>query len=131
MKTFKFLVLTVLALAFTDVSAQSSMDKWPALKEFHGVMSQTFHPAEEGNLQPVKTRSEEMMNKAAALLKSDIPADFRTPAILNAAERLQMKSKALHKMVQAKASDADITKSLTELHNIFHEIVGLCTGEKH
>lgn len=128
MKT-KILALLLLLTAGT-ISAQS-MDKWPALKDFHGVMSQTFHPAEEGNLEPIKTRSEEMMNKAAALLKSDIPADFRTPAILASAEKLQMKSKALHKMVVAKAADADITKALTELHNIFHEIVGLCTGEKH
>lgn len=128
----KIKILAIIAFLFTaGVSAQSSMDKWPALKEFHGVMSQTFHPAEEGNLEPIKTRSEEMMNKAAALLKSDVPADFRTNAILNAAEKLQKKSKALHKMVTDKAPDADIVKALTELHDIFHEIVGLCTGEKH
>lgn len=124
-------ILALLFLLTVGMVSAQSMDKWPALKEFHGVMSQTFHPAEEGNLEPIKTRSEEMMNKAAALLKSDIPADFRTPAILASAEKLQMKSKALHKMVVAKAADADITKALTDLHNIFHEIVGLCTGEKH
>ena len=128
----KIKILMIIALVFTAgiVSAQS-MDKWPALKDFHGVMSQTFHPAEEGNLEPVKTRSEELMNKAAALLKSDIPADFRTPAILASAEKLQKKTKVLHRLVTGKAPDAEITKSLTEAHDIFHEIVGLCTGEKH
>lgn len=128
----KIKILAIIAFVLTagSLSAQS-MDKWPALKDFHGVMSQTFHPAEEGNLEPIKMRSEEMMNKAAALLKSDIPADFRTPAILASAEKLQIKTKALHKLVVAKASDAEITKSLAEAHNIFHEIVGLCTGEKH
>lgn len=125
-------VLAIVAFLFTigSVSAQS-MDNWPALKAFHGVMSQTFHPAEEGNLEPIKARSEEMMNKAAALLKTDVPAEFRTNAILANAEKLQVKSKALHKMVVAKAADADILKSLTDLHDIFHEIVGLCSGEKH
>jgi hypothetical protein len=125
-------VLAIVAFLFTigSVSAQS-MDNWPALKEFHGVMSQTFHPAEEGNLEPIKARSEEMMNKAAALLKTDVPAEFRTNAIFANAEKLQMKSKALHKMVVAKAADADILKALTDLHDIFHEIVGLCSGEKH
>jgi hypothetical protein len=38
-------------------SAQSTFDKWPAIKEFHDVMSETFHPAEEGNLAPIKLRS--------------------------------------------------------------------------
>ena len=31
---------------------------------FHEVMSKTFHPAEEGKLDPIKTRSYEMVQKA-------------------------------------------------------------------
>ena len=127
MKSFAILLFV---LAVNAVNAQSTFDKWPAIKAFHEVMSQTFHPAEEGNLEPIKSRSEELMNKAANVLKSDIPAEYKTPKILASAEKLQMKSKALHKMVQAKASDAEITKSLTELHDVFHEIVGLCSEQK-
>lgn len=126
-KTFLVLLLLVVANA---VSAQSTFDKWPAIKEFHEVMSQTFHPAEEGNLAPIKARSEEMMNKAAMLLKSDIPTEFRTDAILASAERLQIKSKALHKLVLSNGSDAAIVKSITDLHDTFHEIVGLCSDAK-
>ena len=124
-----FLVLALIVVANT-VSAQSTFDKWPAIKEFHEVMSQTFHPAEEGNLAPIKARSEEMMNKAAMLLKSDIPTEFRTDAILASAERLQIKSKALHKLVKSNGSDAAIVKSITDLHDTFHEIVGLCSDAK-
>ncbi len=124
-----FLVLALIVVA-NSVSAQSTFEKWPAIKEFHEVMSQTFHPAEEGNLLPIKARSEEMMNKAAMLLKSDIPAEFRTDAILASAERLQIKSKALHKLVMSNGSDAAIVKSITDLHDTFHEIVGLCSDAK-
>ena len=124
-----FLVLALIFVA-NSVSAQSTYDKWPALKEFHEVMSQTFHPAEEGNLAPIKARSEEMMNKAAMLLKSDIPTEFRTDAILASAERLQLKSKALHKLVQSNGADAAIVKSIIDLHGTFHEIVGLCIDTK-
>lgn len=127
LKTFLVLALIVLA---NSVSAQSTFDKWPAIKEFHEVMSQTFHPAEEGNLAPIKARSEEMMNKAAMLLKSDIPTEFRTDAILASAERLQIKSKALHKLVKSNGTDAEIVKSITDLHDTFHEIVGLCSDAK-
>jgi hypothetical protein len=127
LKTFLVLALIVVA---NSVSAQSTFDKWPAIKEFHEVMSQTFHPAEEGNLAPIKARSEEMMNKAAMLLKSDIPTEFRTDAILASAERLQIKSKALHKLVKSNGSDAAIVKSITDLHDTFHEIVGLCSDAK-
>lgn len=124
-----FLVLAFIVVA-NSVSAQSTFEKWPAIKEFHEVMSQTFHPAEEGNLAPIKARSEEMMNKAAMLLKSDIPAEFKTNAILASAERLQLKSKALHKLVTSNGSDAAILKSITDLHDTFHEIVGLCSDTK-
>ncbi|MFV8372952.1 hypothetical protein [Flavobacterium sp. LB2P74] len=127
LKTFLVLVLIVVA---KPVSAQSTFEKWPAIKEFHEVISQTFHPAEEGNLAPTKARSEEMMNKAAMLLKSDIPAEFRTNAILASAERLQLKSKALNKLVTSNGSDAAILKSITDLHDTFHEIVGLCSDAK-
>lgn len=128
----KIRILAIIAFVFVAnaIQAQTAADKWPALKELHGVVSQTFHPAEEGNLQPVKARSEELYNKAAALLKSDIPAEYRTNAILASAEKLQIKSKALHKLVVAKASDADITKSLKEVHDVYHDIAGLCSEEK-
>ena len=129
MKT-KFLAIVVFFFVANTSMAQSTFDKWPAIKEFHQVMSQTFHPAEEGNLEPIKTRSEELMNKAANVLKSNIPTEFATASILASAEKLQLKSKALHKMVQAKGSDTEITKSLTELHDVFHEIVGLCSEKK-
>jgi hypothetical protein len=127
LKTFLVLALIVVA---NSVSAQSTFEKWPAIKEFHEVMSQTFHPAEEGNVAPIKARSEEMMNKAAMLLKSDIPTEFRTNAILASAERLQLKSKALHKLVKSNGTDAAIVKSITDLHDTFHEIVGLCSDAK-
>lgn len=130
MKNLKAFLVFALIIVANSVSAQSTFDKWPAIKEFHGVMSQTFHPAEEGNLAPIKARSEEMMNKAALLLKSDIPAEFRTNAILASAERLQLNSKSLHKLVTSNASDVAITKAITNLHDVFHEIVGLCSDTK-
>ena len=130
MKHLKAFLVLALIIVANSVSAQSTFDKWPAIKEFHEVMSQTFHPAEEGNLAPIKARSEEMMNKAAMLLKSDIPTEFRTDAILASAERLQLKSKSLHKLVTSNGADAAILKSITDLHDTFHEIVGLCSDAK-
>lgn len=40
--------LTLILLSVSAMSrAQSVFETWPALNDFHGVMSQTFHPAEE------------------------------------------------------------------------------------
>lgn len=123
-------VFAVLFICNT-ISAQSISEKWPAIKAFHGVMSQTFHPSEEGNLAPIKSRSAEMVEKAEALLKSEIPAEYKTERILVAAQKLQIDSKKLDRMVKSNVSDAEITKALSELHDTFHQIMGLCKNEKH
>lgn len=131
MKKIKIIALFAFIFITNNLSAQSTFEKWPAIKTFHGVMSQTFHPAEEGNLEPIKTRSEEMVQKANALSTSEIPAEFKTTPILASIESIQQKSKVLHQMVLDKVTDVEITKSLSELHDVFHEIVGLCSAEKH
>ena len=131
MNFIKSLAFAAVLFFANFVNAQSVSEKWPAIKTFHGVMSQTFHPSEEGNLAPIKARSGEMVEKTETLLKSDIPVEFRTASILGSAERIQIQSKALHKMVLSSSSDADITAKLIELHDTFHEIVGLCKNEKH
>lgn len=130
MKQFKLFLVLAFIVATSSVSAQTTFDKWPTIKDLHEVMSETFHPAEEGNLAPIKARSEEMMNKAAHLLKAEIPEEFRTNAIIASAERLQLKSKTLHKLVKSNAADAAVVKSITDLHDTFHEIVGLCSETK-
>lgn len=130
MKPLKtFLVLALIFVANT-ISAQSTFEKWPAIKEFHGVMSQTFHPAEEGDFAPIKARSEEMMTKATLVVQSDIPEAFKTEAIVAAAGKLEAQSAALHQLVTSGATNKVLFKSLNDLHDTFHEIVGLCSEKK-
>lgn len=127
---FKTFAIIAFLVSLNSLSAQTTFDKWPAIKEFHEVMSQTFHPSEEGNLQPIKARSEELMNKAAAVLKSDMPEEFKTKTIFASVEKLQLLSKTVYKLVESKASDADIKIALSDLHDVFHNIIGQCAEKK-
>lgn len=131
MKVFGIISLSLgFWLIGSTLEAQSVFDTWPALKDFHGVMSQTFHPAEEGNLAPIKARSLEMYDKAMALSKSTAPAALNTKPIKMAVKELVKSSKSLHKLIKSPtATDAAITNSLTALHDVFHKIVGLCREE--
>jgi len=122
-------LIAICIISFQFVQAQSIMDKWPELKSFHSIMSQTFHPSEEGNLQPIKERSKEMMEKATQLADSKIPLEYKTDAIVKAVEQLKSDTKKLHKMIGNKASDKEITAALSALHDVFHQIVGLCKKE--
>ncbi len=110
---------------------KGKFDDWQALKDFHRVMSQTFHPSEEGNLQPIKERSGEMVQKAGLLAKSIIPAEFDSKEVTAAVKKLQTDSKKLDKLVKAKKSDKELREALIKLHDAFHEIIGLCSNEDH
>ena len=109
---------------------KGKFDEWPALKDFHKVMSQTFHPSEEGDLKPIKARSTEMVAKADLLAKSIIPAEFNKKEVVAAVKKLKADSKKLDKLVKGKKSDKEITEALAKLHDVFHEIIGSCTNEE-
>lgn len=121
--------LTVLLMGLVisgALMAQAKPKDWKELAAFHDVMSETFHPAEEGKLDPIKSRSGEMVAAAKEWKKSTPPAEFNKPEIQASLDKLVKGSKELDKMVKNNASDPDLTKKLTDLHDVFHEIVGLC-----
>ncbi len=127
----KKLVLSLMfALPVLFAAAQTDSTEWKEKKAFHEVMSQTYHPAEEGKLEPIKTRSGEMVDKAKAWQKSTPPLGLDKPEIKKGLDDLVKGSKELDKMIRKGASDEDIKAKLTSLHDVFHTIVGLCADTK-
>lgn len=119
-----FLILLLLVGSSQLVMAQQ--ERWKELDDFHGVMSQTFHPAEEGNFKPIMERSGEMAQKASVLKKSKIPAAYNKEGVKQSLAKLAKESKALDKMVQRKKSEAEIKTALFALHDRFHEVMEKC-----
>jgi hypothetical protein len=120
---------TLLTLAFAFIALvgfAQEKEKWAALESFHTVMSQTFHPAEKGDLKPIMARSGEMAEKAAELKKSAIPASYNKPGVKKVLSLLAKESKALDKMVKKQKPEAEISKALTALHERFHQLVEKC-----
>ena len=72
-----------------------------------------------------------MVEKANLLAKSIIPAEFNKKEVVAAVQKLATDSKKLAKLVKSKKSDKELTEALTKLHDVFHEIIGLCTNEEH
>ncbi len=125
-----FMVIAFMVVASTTVNAQFKLAQWPELKAFHGVMSETFHPSEEGKLEPIKTRSGEMYDKAVAVLKSTIPTELKAKkGIKDAVADLVKGTKELNEIVKAKASDEVIKTKLANLHDTFHKIIETCNKE--
>jgi hypothetical protein len=129
----KLLLLTFAALFFgsvNNVQAQTK-EKWKELDTFHEVMSKTFHPAEEGKLEPIKSRSQEMLDKAITWKNSTAPAGYDQDAVKGNLKDLVKGAKKVNKLVQKNATDAEIKEELTELHDVFHQIVEKCEKEEH
>lgn len=137
--TFKHIFIALAVVLFAGIQAVSAQGEakpkpaaWPERDAFHKVMAGTFHPAEEGNFEPIKKRSQEMADAAAAWQKSTIPAELASQANLKPTlDKLAKDSQALNEQVKAGAADADILKSLSALHDTFHTIVGLCRPGEH
>ncbi len=119
-------VLFVSTFLTSKCIAQEKTDKWPEKTAFHAVMSTTFHPSEEGNLEPIKTRSGEMVEKAEAWMKSTPPDEFNNKKIKKKLKQLYNESKDLDKLIKANGTDAEIKTSLAKLHDRFHEIAEIC-----
>jgi hypothetical protein len=129
MKKFACLFIT----AFTLVISARSQEKktWKEMEDFHTVMSQTFHPAEEGHLDPIKNRSQEMVDKAVAWQKSTAPEGYDKKKVEASLKKLVKGVKELNTLIKAKTADKTVKEKLSGLHTIFHEIMEKCGSEDH
>jgi len=123
--------LLIIALFTCTAVANAQTTEWPALKTFHGVISQTYHPSEEGNLAPAKQRAKEIYEDAKQLASSTVPAAYQSPKLKEALANLEKEAAKFNDMVTKMRPDPEIKKQLSVVHEAFHEVAGLCTEQKH
>jgi hypothetical protein len=131
MKKLVAVMVFAAALLYSNASISQTKAKWKEMEDFHTVMGSTFHPAEEGKLEPTRTRSKEMVDKAVAWEKSTAPEGYDKKAVSATLKKLVTGTKELDKMVKAKATDQALVTKLSSLHDVFHEIMEKCQKEEH
>lgn len=124
--SFLIMLAALTGFAQHDQHEAFAMKNWPELAAFHDIISATYHPAEEGQLMPLKTRSGELLKDAHALAHSKMPAAANHPKVKAAVQQLLAESTQLDKAVKAKQSDAKLTAQVGKVHDAFHHIVDLC-----
>jgi hypothetical protein len=130
MRKSSLLIIMFVVVGSLQSKAQDIYTAWPALGEFHAVMSATFHAAEKGKFDPVKQRSGEMVDKADVLQKSVVPEAQNRPEMKVALVELHRKATDLNELIMKNAKDEKIDKSLIQVHDSFHKIIELCKVEK-
>jgi hypothetical protein len=121
------LVLFLLPILAIGKASGQGRPEWKELSAFHTVMSQTFHPAEDGDFKPIRERSGEMVEKAKSWKDSAIPAEYQdVKGIEESLTALVGGSTKLDAKIRSGAKDEEIINELNKLHDVFHTIVGLC-----
>ena len=123
--------MAIVTFSFSNKVQAQQKAKWNEMEAFHDVMGATFHPSEEGKLGPLRSRSQEMADKAMAWKNSAAPSGYDKNAVKKKLKELAKESRELNKMVQKNAADSDLKKELSELHDLFHEIMEKCEGENN
>ncbi|MEO6488934.1 MAG: hypothetical protein ABIO04_03250 [Ferruginibacter sp.] len=127
MKLFLRSLVIVLAMIPAISFAQTSKAAtWPEMKRFHAVMAGTFHPAEEGNFMPLRSKADSLLVAAKAWQVSDIPANYKPVETKETLEKLVEQCKLITSAVEAKADDKQLLGLITEAHEIFHKVAGEC-----
>lgn len=122
------------ALVLMTGSGVAGESTWKEMEAFHMAMAETFHPAEEGNLQPVREQAGDLLAKAKTWQASPVPSDYDQAKTVKALQALVEKCERVEAAVKAKQDDAQLTKLITEAHDAFHAIIGECKttdAEKH
>jgi hypothetical protein len=101
-------------------------DNWMALKDFHKVMAQTYHPAEEGNFVPLRTRSGELLAKAILFANSKPPLSKDKPEVHKSLTNLAEQCEKIYELTAKNAKDDVLMKEITKAHDLFHQVEELC-----
>jgi len=121
-----FFLLSLLTL--TAHSQQTT--EWKGMEDFHAVMSTTFHPSEENNLQPLKEKAGDLLNKAKTWQKSEVPKGFNGPLIKPLMKRMVQEGKGNKEAVEKEKTEKEIKKVNSETHNKFYRKKGKIKKEK-
>jgi hypothetical protein len=129
----KILLVLIAFTVFGGVNNAKSQEKakWKEMDAFHEVMAKTFHPAEEGKLEPIKVRSQEMLDKAIVWQNSTAPEGYNQKAVKKSLKDLVKGAKEINNLVKEKAADDVLKTKLSRLHDVFHEIMEKCENESH
>jgi len=123
----KFLLFAIISLFTTFSFGQKA--EWKQMKDFHKVISKTFHPAEEGNLKPAKDSAAVLVAAAKTWGQSIVPAGYNEKVVKPILKRLYKQCFEFEKAVAAGKSDAELKTLISQVHDTFHEIMEKCMDE--
>ncbi|MEY2902081.1 MAG: hypothetical protein RLY89_1187 [Bacteroidota bacterium] len=125
MKAPKMMLLALLCSFGLAVSAQEKTT-WKEQEQFHGIMSKTFHPSEEGNFKPLKEKSDSLVIVAKQWKAAKIPAGYKPKETAESIAKLLKQCETVNAAVKSNKDEKTLGSLMFEAHETFHYIVGEC-----
>src|SRR4051812_49048234 len=119
-------IIIALLLCLQPFFSFAQEKPWKEMENFHEFMASAFHPAEEGNLEPLKQKADSLYLAAREWNKSEIPSNYKEKETKVNLAKLEKKCRQLKNMVLEKATDQALKKVISDAHNTFHKIIGEC-----
>lgn len=128
----KIITLFVIAcIVIPSISFAQTAPSWKQMTDFHNYMAATFHPAEEGNFQPLRTKADSMYRAAKVWAASPIPVNFKEKETKEQLVNLQNQIVAIQLAVKNNAPDEELLPLISATHDTYHKITGECRKETH
>ena len=115
--------LFLIACSSKQSEADSEMKEWAEMDSFHMIMAESFHPYKDSaNLAPAREMAKEMADEAGQWAAAQLPEKVSNDEMKAKLQKLADGSQTFLKLTIENAPDSVLGKSLTDLHNVFHEI---------
>lgn len=126
MKKIQLITLMLAALITTNFCYAQQNSEWKEMDAFTALVGKTLHPAERGNLQPVKDSAAVLLAKAKRWQASVIPGDYKKEETKKSLQELLDECIAIKKAVDEKVADNKLKQLVMSAHDTFHHIIGVC-----
>jgi len=129
MKTIPVFLVALISFLFSSCNQRT--DVWSEMEEYHRLMSETYHPFEEGNMEPVNNKIDDLVNAAENWADSEPPASMEKEGMDQKLVDLKDETGKLSALINENADTETISAQFEDLHDLFHQIQETYSGEVH
>lgn len=118
--------IALILIALVGITTGANAQGWKELSNFHHYMSDTFHPAENGDYKPLREKADSLYLSAVAWQLAPIPADYKEKETKETLAKLVGEVKAIAEAIKKGIDDKALFTMINNAHDTFHKIVGEC-----
>ncbi|MBS1765021.1 MAG: hypothetical protein JSS90_08660 [Bacteroidetes bacterium] len=120
-KIFAFIAfIAITASAYSQ--ANKTTGSWAELNSFKNILSDFTKASKSGDLKPIKTNIESLINAAVDLYKAEVPAGVDATQMKAATVTLANSCKELYGSISLEQPDTEVKQKLSVVQTAFNDV---------